>query len=288
MAAGNAPRLRGAAGARVFLLALVTKISDDDAFALTGKGQAELKAAGTALSVTELQLLVLLDGFSTVAQIARLLPGIGRADIDAALASLLQGRMILNTTGSDSDEMASGFSTISVPAGFFASLTDATPEAEGGAALLKQQGYYVRIARNTDHNPRPGWKPTILVVDDDPDLQKLIRTYFSLEGFHMRAALKRDDILIALRMQPMPDLVLLDVQLPDANGFEILARMRQHPVLKNMPVVMLTAEDTREAVLKGLQGGADGYVTKPFEADALVKAVKSVLGLLPPPAEKKK
>ena len=106
----------------------------------------------------------------------------------------------------------------------------------------------------------------------------------------MRAALKRDDILIALRQQPAPDLILLDVQLPDANGFDILARMRHHPVLKSMPVIMLTAEATRESVLRGLQGGADGYVTKPFEPDLLITAVKAVLGLAPPPtpAEKKK
>jgi CheY-like chemotaxis protein len=264
------------------------KVSDDDAFAITGRGQAELKAAGTRLSPAELQLLVLLDGISTVAQIARLVPGVTRAEIDTALEKLLKDKMILNTVEPDSDVMASGFSTISVPAGFFASLTDSSPEAEGGTALLKQQGYYVRIARVAEHEPKAGWRPTILVIDDDPDLQKLVRTYFKLEGFNMRAALKRDDILVALRMQPMPDLVLLDVQLPDANGFDILARMRQHPVLKAMPVVMLTAEDTREAVLKGLQGGADGYVTKPFEADALVKAVKAVLGLLPPPPPKKK
>ncbi len=70
----------------------------------------------------------------------------------------------------------------------------------------------------------------------------------------------------------MPDLILLDVQLPDGNGFDILARMRQHPVLKNMPVIMLTAEATRESVLRGLQLGADGYVTKPFEPDVLVSA----------------
>jgi DNA-binding response OmpR family regulator len=54
-----------------------------------------------------------------------------------------------------------------------------------------------------------------------------------------------------------------------------------------MPVVMLTAEATREAVLKGLQGGADGYVTKPFEADLLVNAVKAVLGVEAPAPDKK-
>jgi CheY-like chemotaxis protein len=187
--------------------------------------------------------------------------------------------------------MGSGFSTISVPAGFFSGLTmDMSPEAEGGTSILKKKGYFVRIARRA---PAPrefkkDWQPTILVVDDDPDLQKLIRTYLSLEGYRMRAALKRDDILVALRQQPPPDLILLDVQLPDANGFDLLVRMRQHPVLKTMPVIMLTAEATRESVLRGLQGGCDGYVTKPFEPDLLITAVKAVLGLSAAPQERKK
>ena len=105
----------------------------------------------------------------------------------------------------------------------------------------------------------------------------------AIKGAIDDAGLKRDDIQIALRLVPMPDLILLDVHLPDADGFDILARMRQHPVLKSMPVIMLTGETTREAVLKGLKGGADGYVTKPFEADVLVAAVKAVLGLTPAP-----
>jgi CheY-like chemotaxis protein len=264
-------------------------VSDSDAFAVTGKGSAELKAPGTHLTATDLQVLILLDGFSTVAQIAKLVPSIARADVDATLRKLQQAKMIVNTVEPESDAMGSGFSTISVPAGFFSSLTEATPEAEGGTSILKKKGYYVRIAR--DLGPRDakgGPPPTILVVDDDTDLQKLIRTYFTMEGFRSRAAHNRDEIMAALRVPPPPDLILLDVQMPDANGFDILARMRQHPVLKNMPVVMLTAEATRESVLRGLQGGADGYITKPFEPDVLVTAVKSVLGLLRPPEPKKK
>jgi DNA-binding response OmpR family regulator len=66
--------------------------------------------------------------------------------------------------------------------------------------------------------------------------------------------------------------------LPDADGFDILLKMRQHPVLKKVPVIMLTAKATRESVLKGLAGGADGYITKPFEADALITAVNAVMG----------
>jgi len=73
--------------------------------------------------------------------------------------------------------------------------------------------------------------------------------------------------------------VLLDVELPDANGFDVLARMRQHAVLKSIPVIMITAEATREAVRNGLHAGADGYITKPFEPDCVVTAVREVLGL---------
>jgi CheY-like chemotaxis protein len=217
--------------------------------------------------------------------------GTSREEITAAARKLTAGKFIVPTTGEGPDAMGSGFSTIAVPAGFFSGLTlDSSPEAEGGTSILKKKGYYVRIARraNARREVTKGWQPTILVVDDDPDLQKLVRTYLSLEGYKMRAALKRDDILVALRQQPPPDLVLLDVQLPDANGFDILAKMRQHPVLKSMPVIMLTAEATREAVLRGLQGGADGYVTKPFEPDMLITAVKAVLGLSLAPPEAKK
>lgn len=266
-------------------------LKDDEVFAPTEKGNRELKSSGTSLSATELEVLVLVDGFSSFGEIAERVAGTPRDEITAAARKLAAGKFIVSTTGEGPDAMGSGFSTIAVPAGFFSGLTlDSSPEAEGGTSILKKKGYYVRIARRA-HARREvtkGWQPTILVVDDDPDLQKLVRTYLSLEGFKMRAALKRDDILVALRQQPPPDLVLLDVQLPDANGFDILAKMRHHPVLKTMPVIMLTAEATREAVLRGLQGGADGYVTKPFEPDMLITAVKAVLGLSLAPPEAKK
>jgi two-component system OmpR family response regulator len=281
---GQAPRRVRTHGARI---PVNNGISDDDAFAVTGKGSAELKTPGTQLGTADLQLLILLDGFSTVAQVARMVPSISRAEVDATLLKLQRDKMIVNTVEPESDVLGSGFSTISVPAGFFSSLSDASPEADGGTSLLKQQGYYVRIARQMPRDAKAG-KPTILVVDDDVDLQRLIRSYFKMEGFLARAAHGRDEIVTALRVPPPPDLILLDVQMPDANGFDVLARMRQHPVLKNMPVVMLTAEATRESVLRGLQGGADGYITKPFVPDVLVTAVKAVLGLLPPPEPKNK
>ncbi len=107
----------------------------------------------------------------------------------------------------------------------------------------------------------------------------MLQIFLKLEGFETRTASNRDEIVAALRAPPLPDLVLLDIRLPDINGFDVLARMRQHPAMKMLPVIVLTAEATREAVLKGLVGGADGFVTKPFQIDRLVKAVNTVLGL---------
>jgi two-component system OmpR family response regulator len=270
-----------------------TTVKGEDVYTPTEKGNRELKAAGTSLSLAELEVLVLVDGFSSVSEIAGRAPGISRDEVLAAVGKLLVGRLIVSTAEPESDVMGSGFSTIAVPAGFFSGLSlTSSPEAEGGAAILKKKGYYVRIARRPAdrREVKDGWQPTVLVVDDDADLQKLVRTYLSLEGFHMRIALKASDIVIALRQQPPPDLILLDVHLPDASGFDLLVKMRQHPVLKHMPVIMFTAEATREAVLRGLQGGADGYVTKPFEPDQLIAAVKAVLGIgvAPPDAKKKK
>ena len=257
------------------------RANDADIYAITAKANRELKSSDTTLSAAELQVLVLVDGISTVKEIAQRIPGLQRKELDAALHKLLAVKLVVST--SDIDAMGSGFSTIAVPVGFFSGIADSSPEADGGASLLKQRGYFVRIARRpSEIGAGKGSRPTLLVIDDDEDLQKLIRYYFKMEGYATRSALNGADIVNALREPPPPDVILLDVNLPDANGFDILVRMRQHPALRSVPVVMLTAEATREAVLKGLQGGADGYITKPFEQDQLISAVKAVLGVKAP------
>jgi two-component system, OmpR family, response regulator len=270
---------------------VATSTHDADVFAITDKGNAELKSAGTRRTVAELEILILIDGKANVARIAEMAKGQSRDDVNDTLKKLFAEKLITTATEPSSDGLESGYFSIAVPAGFFSSLPDdAAPEVEAGVSTLTQRGYYVRIARRPEKERefKQGWRPTILVVDDDPDILKLVVMFFKFDGFIPRIARKRDEIMLAFKQEPMPDLVVLDVELPDANGFDILAKMRQHPSLKSMPVVMLTAESTRESVLRGLQGGADGYITKPFEPDMLIAAVKAVLGLTPPPAEKKK
>jgi Response regulators consisting of a CheY-like receiver domain and a winged-helix DNA-binding domain len=73
--------------------------------------------------------------------------------------------------------------------------------------------------------------------------------------------------------------VLLDVALPDADGFQILERIRGNPKIRNLPVIMMTGKSEVTDVARGLSLGADGYVTKPFKISGLVQAVNTVLGI---------
>ena len=116
-------------------------------------------------------------------------------------------------------------------------------------------------------------------MEDEPTLAKFIQSYLAFEGFQVRLANNRAQVIAEFSKLPIPDLVLLDVMLPDADGFDILLRLRQHKMLKDVPIIMLTGKATREAVIKGMAGGADGFVTKPFEAESLMRAVRTVVGL---------
>lgn len=260
-------------------------ILDDRAVpALTRNGQQELREPGTTLSPIQLEALVLIDGQTTVAQVVERTRKIAPDELRAALAELIRDGLISVDGGSSVPE------TID-PGDFFTLKAAPTEGGEAGeqapartdadTEFLRRNGYCVNIARKpaSPRDSTKGMNLKVLIIEDDPDICKLLRMFLKLEGFDSSAAANREEIVAEFRRAPLPDLVLLDVRLTDANGFDILARMRRHPLLKEMPVIMLTAEATREAVLKGLLGGANGFVTKPFEILPLVKAIKTVLGL---------
>ena len=256
-------------------------VTNEDVYILTFRGKNELQVGETGLSALALELLVLIDGKATVAQIRqRLKVAPDDVKVTQAIQELvLQGFADLSRNQlTQSPEFIEFFSE--KPAQPSSSALDqAKTEAESGITTLQQHGYYVRIAMRPAARRKPGGGEVILVVEDDPTLSKFLRQYLEIEGFTARTAANRNEILLGLRHQPPPDLVLLDVMLPDADGFNILMRMREHPQLKTVPVLMLTAKATRESVLKGLAGGANGYITKPFQPDALITAVNTVLGI---------
>ncbi|MEO7887144.1 response regulator [Polaromonas sp.] len=242
-------------------------------YAVTSKGQQELRSSATSISQPEIELLVRLDGVLTVAQIRQSVGGTDNAVVDGIL-DLLYGKGLIDLV--QPDPFAASLQFHLSPS----ALTAADAEADACAATLKKSNYYVRIARKRGaaRVRAAGERLSAIIVDDEEHLAKFLQSYLTFEGFDVRTAGSRAEIVAEFRKQPIPDLVLLDVMLPDADGFDILLRIRSHPVLKDVPVIMLTAKATRESVLKGLAGGADGYITKPVEAESLIQAVRTVLG----------
>lgn len=119
----------------------------------------------------------------------------------------------------------------------------------------------------------------MLVVEDDRMFSYLITTYLDNAGFVTRVVTNGAEVVAALAESPAPTLVVMDVGLPDANGFDILRRMRAHADLTFIPVLMLTGHAAPADVLEGLASGADGYLTKPFVPQALLMAVDAVMTL---------
>jgi Ala-tRNA(Pro) deacylase len=118
--------------------------------------------------------------------------------------------------------------------------------------------------------------PTVLVVEDEPDTNLLFRRLLEQEGIICEGALDGGRAL-ALASEHRPTAILLDLMLPDMNGFEMYERLRKAGPLKRTPVVVVTALDDESARERGRQLGADAYLTKPFLPQALVKEVHDIL-----------
>lgn len=117
----------------------------------------------------------------------------------------------------------------------------------------------------------------ILIVDDDPNISKLVRLYLEKEGFSVTEA-ARGDTALEVFAATSPSLVLLDVMLPGIDGLQVLKEIRK---ASKTPVIMLTAKDETFDKVLGLELGADDYITKPFETKELVARVKAVLRRAP-------
>jgi len=114
---------------------------------------------------------------------------------------------------------------------------------------------------------------TILVVDDEERMARFIRLNLEHDGFQVVEAYRGMQALQQYR-DSLPDLVLLDVMMPDIDGFEVLSMLRE---ISNVPVIMLTAKGEEDDRVRGLELGADDYVTKPFSPRELVSRVRAVL-----------
>ena len=120
--------------------------------------------------------------------------------------------------------------------------------------------------------PEQNERRRILVVDDEERMVRFIRMNLEHDGYQVIEALNGKQAIDKLR--DTPDLILLDVMMPDIDGFEVLETVRQ---VSNVPVIMLTAKGEEDDRVRGLELGADDYITKPFSPRELVSRVKAVL-----------
>jgi diguanylate cyclase (GGDEF)-like protein len=119
-------------------------------------------------------------------------------------------------------------------------------------------------------------KSSILIVDDSEFLHKLVRAHLEAEPIELHSASGGDEALAAA-LHLKPSLILLDVDMPEMNGFEVCRRLKENPVTEHIPIIFLTAEMASENKVKGLNLGGNDYITKPFKPDELRARVRCAL-----------
>jgi len=147
-----------------------------------------------------------------------------------------------------------------------------------GATLLRS-GSFLAVDRIANLRPVPKTpaKTVILLVEDDPDQMALAQLRLTMAGYKVRSVDRAKALSRFLREEARPDLLLLDVMLPDGNGFDILGRLRARPEFAMLPIVLLTVKAELGHIRKGLALGADGYITKPYSKNQLAEVIGRVL-----------
>ncbi|HEX9234932.1 MAG TPA: response regulator [Actinomycetota bacterium] len=117
----------------------------------------------------------------------------------------------------------------------------------------------------------------VLVVDDERDVRELIGRVLALAGMEVRMAADGLEALEALRTGELPDALVMDIQMPNLDGWATLEAIRGDPETRDVPVVLCTVKGSRADVERGWALGCDAYLTKPFDIDVLVGTVQGIL-----------
>jgi DNA-binding response OmpR family regulator len=118
----------------------------------------------------------------------------------------------------------------------------------------------------------------LLIVEDDLDTSTMLQEFFDRQGYQVRVTAWGEEAIAQCRKAP-PDLILLDVRLPDMDGYEVYARLRQNLREQHVPAIFMTERRSRDARLTGLELGAVDYITKPFDLEELSLRVRNALQL---------
>jgi DNA-binding response OmpR family regulator len=116
----------------------------------------------------------------------------------------------------------------------------------------------------------------ILVVEDDQDISNMLQLYFNGQGYEVEVA-PRGEVALAKTRTNLPHLIVLDIMLPDIDGYEVCRRLRTNMRTSHIPIIFLTQKDERSDKLQGLELGADDYITKPFDIEELKLRVQNAI-----------
>ena len=257
-----------------------------DLYSQTEKGKVEFAAKPGQLSTGLKTLLGLVGDKATLADLKIKLPQVPVPKITAALEALVKDGYLRRAgqlqAGSGSDDLDfTRFINRPVKEPTLQQKKQAEATIAGIRASGKP-GYHVTIINRAPKRVPPragGEQHTILVIDADDANALVVTRALLLAKIDIRAASKREEIIAQLNKKPPPDAVAMDVALPDVGGLELLARMRDHPTFKTVPIVVMTAQVEHDDVVATLAYGANGFMTKPLKPESLVEGVRAVLGL---------
>lgn len=130
-------------------------------------------------------------------------------------------------------------------------------------------------------NPNISIRPTVMVVDDESDMRKMICDRLTIEGFNTLSASDGKTAFAILKREPIrPDLILLDVVMPDLSGWDVMTSLKSDPLTAPIPIILVSAKGEEEDIRKGYELGAKDYIVKPFEMKDLMVEVKSVVAIV--------
>jgi CheY-like chemotaxis protein len=261
-------------------------MANDITYVTTAMGKAEVAAKPGKLPTGLKTLLGLVEN-STVAQLQAKLPQVPLDKLKAALDNLyIDGYINFDAATAAPAPPIAGldfaqFINRPVKEPTIQKMRQAEATLSGIRAS-KKAGYHVNIINRSAQRVLPhagGNKHTVLIIDADQANALVVTRALLLAKFEILAAVTQGEIVAQLNKQPPADAIAMDTDLPDVGGLELLGRLREHPIYKSVPIIVMTAKVAHDDVVAALAFGASGYMTKPFKPEALVESIKAVLGL---------
>lgn len=117
----------------------------------------------------------------------------------------------------------------------------------------------------------------IAVIDDQVEITDLLKTILENEGYQVKVYNESKNVIEKLR-EYLPSLIMLDIHMPEVNGIEVLKKIKEDKIIKNIPVIMLTVDGSPEEINTSISYGANSYILKPAKKEEILRVVKSILG----------